>query len=59
MIGEEVETTVFTPRISNAIGQGSLRIRMTAVLLEAIKELKQEVDELRHIYIKDMNRKNK
>jgi len=30
-------------------------------LLEAIKELKQEVDELRqeNIYIKDMNRKNK
>ena len=35
--------------------------RMTAVLLEAIKELKEEVDELKqeNIYMKQMNRKNK
>ena len=63
MIAEEVEK-VFPELVSKdedgnpeAMSYG----RMTAVLLEAIKELKQEVDELRqeNIYIKDMNRKNK
>jgi hypothetical protein len=63
MIAEEVEQ-IFPELVSKdedgkaaAMSYG----RMTAVLLEAIKELKQEVDELRqeNIYIKDMNRKNK
>ena len=63
MIAEEVEK-VFPELVSKddsgkaaAMSYG----RMTAVLLEAIKELKEEVDELKqeNIYMKQMNRKNK
>jgi len=63
MIAEEVEE-VFPELVSKddsgkaaAMSYG----RMTAVLLEAIKELKEEVDELKqeNIYMKQMNRKNK
>jgi len=63
MIAEEVEE-VFPELVSkddNGKAAAMSYGRMTAVLLEAIKELKEEVDELRqeNIYIKDMNRKNK
>jgi hypothetical protein len=63
MIAEEVEE-IFPELVSKddsgkaaAMSYG----RMTAVLLEAIKELKEEVDELKqeNIYMKQMNRKNK
>jgi len=63
MIAEEVDE-IFPELVSkdkDGNPEAMSYSRMTAVLLEAIKELKQEVDELRqeNIYIKDMNRKNK
>ena len=63
MIAEEVEE-IFPELVSkddSGKTSGMSYGRMTAVLLEAIKELKQEVDELKqeNIYIKQMNRKNK
>ena len=63
MIAEEVEE-IFPELVSkDDSGKASAMSygRMTAVLLEAIKELKEEVDELKqeNIYIKRMTRKNK
>ena len=63
MIAEEVDE-IFPELVSkdkDGNPEAMSYSRMTAVLLEAIKELKQEVDELRqeNIYMKDMNRKNK
>ena len=63
MIAEEVEE-VFPELVSkDDSGKASAMSygRMTAVLLEAIKELKEEVDELKqeNIYMKQINRKNK
>ena len=63
MIAEEVEE-IFPELVSkDDSGKASAMSygRMTAVLLEAIKELKEEVDELKqeNIYMKQMNRKNK
>ena len=63
MIAEEVEE-IFPELVSkDDSGKASAMSygRMTAVLLEAIKELKEEVDELKqeNIYMKRINRKNK
>ena len=63
MIAEEVEEIFPELVTKDKSGNASAMSygRMTAVLLEAIKELKEEVDELKqeNIYMKRINRKNK